>query len=142
MNSITFEDLTTKLETIATLAGASSVIVGGIDDGDRIRDTVFPLVWFIPTISTPENATVRRNFEVHIYDELNTGDTNQAAKWSSTEVIGLQIIANLKNNFDNREYEFSTGSMQAVTNEFENLLHGWVFTFEILTPYTYDICGD
>jgi len=140
MSSITFEDLTTKLEAVATLAGAASVIVGGIDDGDRIRDTVFPLVWFIPTTSTPANATVSRSFEVHIYDELNTGDTNQAAKWSSTEVIGLQIIANLKNNFDNREYEFTTGSMQAVTNEFENLLHGWVFTFEVLTPYTYDIC--
>lgn len=140
MNSITFSQLATKLTEIATTAGAATVTIGSIDDGDRIQDTTWPLVWFIPTTSTPENATVRRSFEVHIYDELNTAETNNVSKWSSTEAIGLNIIANLTNNFANRDYEFVSGSMQAVTNELENLLHGWVFTFEMITPFEYNIC--
>ena len=140
MTSITFSALATKLTDIAETAGAAFAQVGWIDDFDRDRTLTLPAVFIQPTQSVPTNATVTRSFEIYIFDELLIDESNKVAKWSSTEAIGLAMIANLKNNFDNLEFEFTTGTLEAVTYQWENMLHGWVFTFDIITPYEYNIC--
>ena len=140
--NITFSDIITKLESIATDSGAASVKTGLFaNDFDRYKSLATPTVFIEPQSSTVGNfGTITRSFEICVFSLLDEEETNLVTITSSTEVVALKIIGYLKNSFANRDYEFTVASLEWFTEHTANTYTGWVIAIQITTPYEYSIC--
>jgi len=92
----------------------------------------FPMIWMSSAPSTMNMSYTVFNFDLYILDLTNSDQENLTDIMSSTQRIGKDILNYYKNSDIDEIFELSESIRFApITMNFDHLLSGWNFSFEI-----------
>lgn len=130
----------------------NTVVIGGLDDVDIDKQTLFPLGHILVTQATPLNGFVRFNVAVSCMDiiDLNNNDTtndwegedNKQQMLNTMLAVCENTIRNIrKGSMLDAGFELiGTPTCTPFEDRFSNLLTGWTLGLTIDVPLTVQNC--
>lgn len=137
--------LKTELELIPMV---TTVTQGAIDDVDLNKQTLFPLSHIITNSATPTSNTLTFNMSVIAMDIVDISKTETTDIFvgndNELDVLNTQlaVLDRLYRRIDQSDIniEISNPSFEPFTERFENLLAGWVLTFDVTIYNDMSVC--
>ena len=153
-----FYDLTTKIkDTLLTDENVNSVTLGDITDIDLNKQTIFPLSHIIVNNATYSTNIWTMNLSLFCMDLVDTqkkeedktkedyftGNNNeQDVLNTQLAVINLLLSQLSRGTIFSDNYQLvGNPTCEPFTDRFENLLAGWVCTFDVQIKNDINICS-
>lgn len=136
-----------KLE-LELIPFVTTVTQGAIDDVDLNKQTLFPLSHIITNSATPTSNTLTFNMSVIAMDivDISKSETTDIFVGNDNELdvlnTQLAVLDRLYRRIDQSDIniEISNPSFEPFTERFENLLAGWVLTFDVTIYNDMSVC--
>jgi len=106
------------------------------------ENTLYPVMWCDTKPSTIVGKDFRLSLEIAVYDLLINDESNIDEVLSDTNLIALDIIAQLSDSDYSDYFTLDRNSIQLsdFKARFRDYVAGWVVTLTLVIPFLYDRC--